>query len=417
MKKFIVLAFTIFITIFSFGQKKELKEVEKAIKQNNFAEAKTILSQLESTIASAESKLQDKYYFLKGKALYANGAGTNQDIDNAIANFDKVKGSYLDDIKDLKTSILSTVITKANNAFENKNYAMSSKGFEQAYRLSTKDTIYLYYAASTAVNGQEYDSALKMYQELKDIGFTGATMEYYALNKETGMEESFTSKQLRDISVKSGTHIKPEDRKAKSKVAEIVKNIALIYMSQGDNEKAIAAMKDARSANPDDLNLLLSEANLQYKMGNTDKFKELMEEATQKDPENPELQYNLGVIAYETGDKESAKKYYQRAIDLDPNYINAEINMAALILDEEEAVINEMNSLGNSAADNKRYDELKNKRQEIYESAIPYLEKAIKAQPDNLQAAKTLMNIYSALGETQKYKELKAKIEAMESGN
>ena len=43
--------------------------------------------------------------------------------------------------------------------------------------------------------------------------------EYYATNKETGEEELFGSKQLRDFSVKAGTHIKPEDRMTESKVS------------------------------------------------------------------------------------------------------------------------------------------------------------------------------------------------------
>ena len=34
-------------------------------------------------------------------------------------------------------------------------------------------------------------------------------------------------------------------------------------------------MADARASNPDDLGLLLSEANVHLKMGNRDKFKDL----------------------------------------------------------------------------------------------------------------------------------------------
>ena len=92
---------------------------------------------------------------------------------------------------------------------------------------------------------------------------------------------------------------------------------------------------------------------------------------------------------------------------------NAEINMAAMILDQEKALIEEMNSLGSSPADNKRYDELKLQRTKIYKSAIPYLESVMKVDPDNIDAAKTLMNIYSATGDTEKYKAMKAKVDAL----
>ena len=175
-------------------------------------------------------------------------------------------------------------------------------------------------------------------------------------------------------------------------------------------------MKDARKVNPDDLGLLLSEANVQLKMGNKAEFKRLIEEATQKDPNNAELQYNLGVIAGESGDLESARKYYSKAITLDPNYSDAQTNMAVLILSGEEKIIEEMNSLGSSAADNKKYDALKLKREGLYREAIPYLEESLRIKPKNLQAAKTLMNIYSAIDEREKFKALKAKVEALEAG-
>ena len=417
MKKQIVVALALLIGAFSFAQKKELKAVEKAIKANNFAEAKSVLTQIESLIGSADEKTQSKYYLLKGQALYANGAGSNADFESAIENFDKAGSAYASEINTVKAGMLQSVLTKANTALENKDYASSSKGFEYAYKLSPKDTMYLYFAASTAVNGQDYDKALVMYEELKDLGYTGIAEEYYAFNKEEGTEELFGSKQLRDISVKAGTHVKPEDRITDSKLSEIVKNIALIYISQEKNEKAIEAMKDARAANPGDLNLLLSEANVHYKMGHIEEFKALMQEATEMNPTDPELQFNLGVLSFESGDKESAKIYYQKAIDLDPGYINAQINMAALILDSEQAIVDEMNNLGTSAADDRKYDELKEKRQQVYRDAVPYLLAALKTQPKNLQAAKTLMNIYSAIGETAKFKELKDKVDAIESGN
>lgn len=110
-------------------------------------------------------------------------------------------------------------------------------------------------------------------------------------------------------------------------------------------------------------------------------------------------------------------KYYKRAVELKPDYVNALINMAALTLDQEHAIVDEMNGLGSSAADDKKYDELKVKRQQLYLDAIPFLESALKADPKNIQAAKTLLNIYNAVDNTEKSNELKAIVEAIEAGN
>jgi tetratricopeptide (TPR) repeat protein len=372
-----------------------------------------------------DDKTKAEYYLLKAQALYANGAGTFQEIDNAIASLDQLnavenklgKFKYRDDAEELKGKMVSTFLTKANDAFQNKNYDIAAKGFEKVYKMSPADTLYLYYAASSAVTGKDYDAALEYYIQLKNLNYTGIKTEYYATNKETGVEELFGNETTRDFSVKGKTHIKPRDEKVKSKKAEIVKNIALIYVAQGEDEKALGAMQDARAENPDDLGLLLSEANVYLKMGNKDKFKELMRDATDKDPNNPELFYNLGVLAAEAGNAEEAKSYYERAIALDPNYVDAYNNIAVVILEGEAAIVEEMNGLGMSAADNKKYDELKEKRLGLYQEAIPYLEKALELKNTNLDAARTLMNIYSALGETDKFKAMKETVSEMEAAS
>lgn len=422
MKKQTIVALALLVGSISFAQKNELKDAEKAIKKSNFAEAKSAISSAESLIGSADDKTKARFYFLKGQALYANGNGSDADMDAAIESLNMVEkvegksGKYSKDVLEIKQGMLTSFLTKANDALEKKNYTASSSGFEKAYRMSTKDTLYLYYAAATAVNGEDYDTALKHYEELKNLGYVGSETEYTAINKTTNEAESFPSKSLMDISVKAGTHINPKTVKSESKQGEIVRNVALIYMNQGNNEKAIEAMKDARAANPDDASLIISEANMQLQMGNREAFKALIQEALVKDPNNPELLFNLGIVAAEAGETAEAKGYYEKAIELKPDYTDVYNNMAVLILSQEQDIIEKMNALGSSAADNKKYDELKEERSQLYKDAIPYLESTLKLRPTDLQAAKTLVNIYSALGDTAKQKEMKAKVDALESG-
>ena len=416
MKKQIIIALAFSISAFSFAQKKELKTVEKAIKSENFAEAKAALTNAESLMSSMDDDLMDKYYYLKGQALYANGKGSDADMDAALESLNKIKIGYKPEITQLKTDMVNALLKTGNEAYEEKDYSKASKYFEKSYRVTESDTIFLYYAAATAVNVQEYDRALVLYEELKNLGYTGVQTEYFATNVETG-EEEILDEATRDLYIKAKSHIKPGMRKTDSRKPEIVKNIALIYVSQGDNEKALKAMKDARTESPDDINLILSEANVHYKMGNKEEFKSLLQQATELDPTDPELQYNLGVISAESEHPEEAKSYYLKAVELDPNYINAYINLSALVLSREQPLIEEMNGLGTSKADDKRYDELREERQNLYKEAVPYLTKALDINPKNINAAKTLMNIYSILGEKEKHDALELKIEALEAGN
>jgi len=423
MKKLMTLMLLLAMSSMSFAQKNEVKAIEKAIKNANYGDAKSAVASAEALLGSMDDKLKAKFYYLKAQALYADGQGSDANIDEAIESIDNLKTlesemgklKYTSEANKMTTDMMNAYLTKANKAFTNKNFKVAAKGFEKVYKMSPKDTMYLYYAASSAVSEPDYDAALDYYLQLKNMGYRGERMLYTAVNVETGKEESFGDKNQRDFSVKAKLHKDPKDEKSEAKTAEIVKNIALIYVSQGENEKALGAMADARAENPDDIGLLLSEANVYLKMGNKEKFKALMEEATEKDPGNAELQYNLGVLAAEGGNADQAIKYYEKAISINPNYVDAYNNLAVVILGGEAAIVEEMNGLGTSAADNKKYDELKAQRSQLYHDAIPYLEKALELRNTNLDAAKTLMNIYSALGETTKFKEMRAKVEAIEA--
>ena len=107
--------------------------------------------------------------------------------------------------------------------------------------------------------------------------------------------------------------------------------------------------------------------------------------------------------------------YYNKAIELDPTYVNAYINNAALILNKEQAVIEEMNGLGTSKKDDLRYEELRVVRQDIYKEAIPYLVKALEIDGTNISAAKTLHNIYGLTGETAKHDAMEKIINELEA--
>ena len=189
MKKQLIIALAFSISAFSFAQKKELKSAEKAIKSNNFAEAKAALNLAEGLMSSMDEKTKAKYYYLKGQALYANGAASMEDIDASLMNLNKAKGTYKSEIAALEQNIVNGLLQKGNDAYGKKDYSIASKFFEKSYRVKEKDTIYLYYAAATAVNVQEYDRALKIYEELKTLGYTGIEKQYFATNKETGKEE------------------------------------------------------------------------------------------------------------------------------------------------------------------------------------------------------------------------------------
>ncbi|MEI2422543.1 hypothetical protein V6O07_19855, partial [Arthrospira platensis SPKY2] len=116
----------------------------------------------------------------------------------------------------------------------------------------------------------------------------------------TDKEENFATKADRDQAVKFKTHVNPRDEKEPSKKGEIYGNYALILIQKGEVEKAKAAVTEARRVNPNDISLIVSEANMYYNLDDFDTYTKLINEAIQKKPNDPELFYNLGVVSTKT---------------------------------------------------------------------------------------------------------------------
>lgn len=402
-------------SVVAFAQKNEIKAAEKALKSGDAAGAKTALEAASGLVASADARTQAQYHLTRGK-IYSDLAkkGDGSAFDVAIESYNEAisveeksgKERYTADAQAGLTALTSDLINSAVEDNQNKNFKGAADKLYKGYKLSPKDTIYLYYAANSAVNGQNYEDALKYYEELKDVGYDGSTTLYKATNVETGEVEEMDQFN-RDLMVKSKTYKDPVDEKTPSKKAEIIKNIALIYTQLGQDDKALQAYEDAKKAYPDDVNLILNEANLYYKLGNKDKFKELMSQAAAMAPDNPDLQYNIGVINMEQGNMEEARAAYKRALEINPGYTNAQLNLSTTYVNEGNGLIDEMNALGTSKEDIARYEELKQKKDDLFNEGAAVLEEALKSNPDNKSILTQLKNIYGALGDNENFMRVK----------
>jgi tetratricopeptide (TPR) repeat protein len=409
------------VTVLAFGQKKELKKAERSIKSGDIEEAIGLLGQAEGMLGAADDEVKTQFYLVKAEAYLAKAGDSDfnsmkQSAEALITAMDSPGSSDFEDRLDaarqnLRAALVNSAIADQNN----KNFEIAADKLYQSYMVSKQDTADLYYAAGNAINGKNYDKAIEYYQMLLDKGYTGIRKEYTALNS-AGETVTFANENEQKTSMLTGEFTQPGERMTESVQGEILTNMSLIYMAQGKDNEALELIAKARAANPDDITLIRSEADLAYKMNDMEKYQKLMQEVIASDPNNPELYYNLGVGSAQAGNSDDAMKFYQKAIDLDPSYANAKINMAALILKKEGPIIEEMNNLGTSAADNRRYDELKEERKQVYMDAIPYLESASDLRPDNKELVRTLMNIYSQVGEDGKFKAAKAKLESMEGG-
>jgi tetratricopeptide (TPR) repeat protein len=418
---YVMLASALLISAASFAQKNEIKSAEKALKKGNSQEAVVILQAAESLMSAASEDEKAQFFFVKGNT-YLDLANKKVDTDKNLATAADAYLSLLDAEKvsgkskyssDAAKSIIEIKYKLINSAIADSKIDKNSESAQKlydAYLLDKKDTINLYYAASTYVNAKEYDKALKTYEELKKMNYSGKGTNYLAVNKLTLEEDLFTTLAERDKMVKMGTHESPKTEVIPSKRGEIYKNMALILVDAGKTEEAKKAIAEARAANPEDTSLILTQANLYLETKDFETYKKLISEVLEKNPNDADLVFNLGVLSANAKDVVNAEKYYARTMEINPKYVNAYINMAALKLEAENAVIAQMNKLGTSDKDMKRYAVLKIERQNIFKSVIPYLEKAMEVDPKNEDVSRTLLNVYSALEMTAEKKALEAKM-------
>ena len=422
MKKIILSLIVFCLFQLSYSQKKELKTIEKQIKSEEYENALNTINSIKSLVDSSDDKIKARYYYLKGKARYQNGNGSFENKLLSIDDFNEVKeielsGSKIYTIKvdDIFTELFNSFVNDSRSALDNKNYEKSYKNLEAAYNVSKKDTLYLYNAALVATEAKDYKVALDFYEELINLKYSGVSMNYYAVEKESGKEQVFQDEKSRNFSVDViGTHEAPRDEMAESVEIDILRSMAAIYKTQEEYDKSIIYLDLAKKIDENDINLILLESNVRWEMGEVDEYQKLISKALEIEPDNVDLVFNLGVVNADKGNFDDAIGYYNKAIEIDPNYTKAYLNAAALILEKEGPMIEEMNSLGMSTADYNRYDELKIERENLYKSAIPYLEEVYNLENDNLNAARTLKNIFSALGDIDsenKYKVIVAELE------
>ncbi|WP_158963396.1 tetratricopeptide repeat protein [Myroides fluvii] len=417
-KKFVYLAAALMISGLSMAQKKELKDAEKAVKKGNVVEANAALKAVEGVLGQANNDQKIQFYYLKSNLAFQQ-IEKNQDFD---ANVDRMVEAYKEiaaidknnkfakQANEELGTVASKVINKAIEDNNSSNYKGATKKFKQAFDINPQDTLYLYYAASTAISSKDYPAATAYYKQLIDLGYKGNESYYTAVEKATGEVQNFgKDSKMRDVLVKQGSHTDPKLVKEESKRPEIVKNLALIYYQEGQYEEAEKAIVEARKSNPDDTNLMLTQMDLYLKSNNMGKYEEIAKEALTKNPNDDLLLYNLGVTSYQAGRVEDAKKYYEQAIRINPKNDNAYLNMAFIKLQPDEELTNKMNSLGMSAADNKKYEQLQKEKKAIYRDAMNDLEKVLAINPQNEEAIQTLKNIYRALEMNDKLKALEAK--------
>lgn len=339
--------------------------------------------------ATVDDKTLSKAYHYKAliytaltEARLDNNAaeGAIEAVGNSI-KYDQ-KGVYKLEDKRCLDILYGGVYNQGVADFKAKNYDASFSNFEKAIALSdlmnksmgasAMDTSAIVMAAYSAQNGNKIDNAVKYYQ--------------------IGLKNQF-------------------------KEEGIYKNLSEIYLSQGKQAEAGEVMNVGKKVFPNSNAFLIGEINYLLKEGKKQEALNKMEDAARLYPDNASLFVVLastyeGMKTPDTDKK--AIENYKKAIELDPTYFDATYNIAAYYYNKGADIINEANKL--SLKEETKYNALKKEAENMFNAALPYFEKALTINPQDVGTLTALKGIHASLNNIPKSNEYKKMLDSLGKG-
>ena len=242
MKKSIFLIICLVFS-FSFSQKKELRNANKKFNAGDIDGANDILKSNKEIFENADSKVFNNYVFLSAKIL--RSTESFEESYKKLKSIESVK-NLAEEVSNELQILTTDLVNSAISDNQNKIFSEASKKLYLAYTIDKNAEDYLYYAASSSVNASDWNNALKLYLELKDLNYEGIITKYYVTKIDTGekLEVDSVQYELYKKLPKEYDQFIKED--TESKFPEIVKNNALIYNQLGMKDEAMSAVSEAR---------------------------------------------------------------------------------------------------------------------------------------------------------------------------
>jgi tetratricopeptide (TPR) repeat protein len=324
-RKFVMLSIVLLINAVVYAQKDQIKAAQVECQSGRYQDAYGILKSSEYLIFNSTDEDKSEFYFLKGNVLKAL-AGKNIDIVNNLAS---ASGAYQELIKAENESGKFKYTLQANVALREMKFKLvneaaadfkagklneSAEKSYTVYMFDKKDTLNLFNAASTSMAVKNFDNAMKYYEELIKINYSGKGTVFYAINKKTKEEESFVSASVREVGVKEGTYEKPRNEVSASKKLEINKNLAFIYLEKNDAVKAEMCYNKVLEMDPNYIDAYINIAYVKL-----DAKKALMDEMSNLGNSPKEMELYDKLKAKKDDLVRSVIPYLKKALSIEPN--------------------------------------------------------------------------------------------------
>ncbi len=264
------------------------------------------------------------------------------------------KGRSAGQVKEGLNKLKYYYIGEGSSKYTKKDYVKSQEAFAKAIEIGEMslvnyvDSVVIYYTGLSAQLANNYNTAIDYYEKALEYDVTMDGNIYY--------------------------------------------NIYEAYSSADNADEGLKYLEEGFIKFPKNQTVLYGLIDYYLKRGeNPDKVIEYIDKALESD-ENYSLYFAKGTVYDKLENYESAIESYKKSIELKPDYFDAVFNLAALYFNQGVKFLEEANKV--PAREVEKYDALIEKSNAEFRKSIPYMERALEIQPDNLPTLESLRNLY-----------------------
>ncbi len=423
MKKVLLIAAGLSLSFMGIAQKKNVTTAIQALANDEFTEAKkaidaAVLDESTKDDPKAWSTRGDVYSRMMAKNLMPESEALPE-ITKSYLKAAQLKPDYQRDEMDKRLmNIAYTYYNVGINSYNAKKYADASaalkntvdihdleggKRFAANKSFDTIATEAQRIRAYSAYYSNSYDEAATLLTGLNANPISKDPNNYLML-------ADIYKKQNKDAQFQS---IIEEGRKQYPENSALRNEELNLYIKSGKQDELVKKLEVAVASEKDEK----TKADLMFNLANAYNNMAFPKDASGKDIKKPaNYQELIG----------KAETNYLGALKISPNKAEYQYNTGALYFNEATEYNNQMNAVtGNSAADMKKYEDLKKQRDAMFAKATPYLEQTfniLDAKHPNLSEEDkftyqssiiALRNIYLKLNQTDKAAKMKQKLDAI----
>jgi tetratricopeptide (TPR) repeat protein len=267
------------------------------------------------------------------------------------------------------TLFLGTLTNAAVESYHAENYAKATEYFENVLNIEgtpvfktelKADTAIMFNTALAAMSAKQYDKGIKYFNQC--IGFNYQPSSCYA---------------------------------------QIIRS----YQLMGDTVKSVSIMKEAATKFPNEQNIMVQLINYYITHGQSSEALSYLDRAIQSDQTNASFFQARGVCLDKLGRQEEAIQAYKKAVEIKPDNSDSYYNIGVIYVNRGVKQFEIANAVPTN--EQARYEVEKNKADDLFKQAVPYLENAVKYNPKEEDWKNQLKNLYYRLKMMDKYEALK----------